>query len=123
MSCRPSTFLLCLLISHMLAVFFCYQPLPSNSLLLTFGVIVHCLSYMDPKSKLDSWIKIGFPDFISGLQAVYCPTMSSSAVCLKINSSSSQNCPRVSVRISFLPVIPAQDLPLMAWFPLPLIPS
>ena len=84
------------LISHMLANFL-LTTLPSNSLFLTFGVVIHCLSYVDQKSKLPIQLKIGFPNFISGFQAVCCPTMSSSAVCLKINLSSSQNCLHVSL--------------------------
>lgn len=77
-----------------------------NSLLLTFRVIILYLSYMEQKPKLLTQ-STGFPNFISGLQAVCCPAVTSSAVCLKINSSS-QNCLHVSVSISFLPVIPAQ---------------
>lgn len=99
----PLYFCSAFLISHMLANFL-LTTLPSNSLFLTFGVVIHCLSYMDQKSKLPIQLNTGFPNFISGFQAVCCPTMSSSAVCLKINSSSSQNCLHVSLCISFLPV-------------------
>lgn len=52
------------------------------------------LSHIDPKSQ-PLTLSTKFPNFILGLQAISCPGVTSSVLCLKINSSS-QNCLHIS---------------------------
>lgn len=54
-----------LLISYSMAVLLCHMlarvllaTSPPTSLLLTFGMLIHCLSHMDPKSKLPASFRI-----------------------------------------------------------------